>query len=70
MSVENLVKMVNQIEAFFKAEADNEAAIEAIANHLRRFWDPRMRRQILHHVSDGGAGLSALALEAVKRLER
>jgi formate dehydrogenase subunit delta len=68
VNIEYLVKMVNQIEAFFKAEPNREAAVEAIAAHIKRFWDPRMRKQIRGHVEAGGVGLGELAIEAVKRL--
>lgn len=68
MNIEHLVKMTNQIEAFFKAEPNRDAAIEAIASHLKRFCDPRMRKQIRAHAQAGGAGLGEYALEAVKRL--
>src|SRR5262249_60798173 len=40
-----LVKMANEIAAFFHAEPDQAVAIEGVASHLRRFWDPRMRRE-------------------------
>jgi formate dehydrogenase subunit delta len=46
MNVERLVAMVNDIAAFFTGEAGAEAPA-AVANHLRRFWDPRMRSQIV-----------------------
>ena len=43
-----------------------------MAEHLRNFWDPRMRRQILSHVDEQqGAGLKSIVLEALRnhRLE-
>ena len=46
MSVESLVRMANDIGHFFAAEPKRADAIAGIANHIRRFWDPRMRRQI------------------------
>ncbi|MGE0386083.1 MAG: formate dehydrogenase subunit delta [Gammaproteobacteria bacterium] len=67
MNIEHLVKMANQIEAFFHSEPDRATAIAAIENHLRRFWDPRMRRQIVTHLRAGGAGLGDLARAAVER---
>ena len=45
MNHERLVAMVNDISAFFTAEAGPDAPA-AVANHLRRFWEPRMRAQI------------------------
>jgi formate dehydrogenase subunit delta len=68
MSVEHLVKMANQIEAFFRAEPDRALAIAGIENHLRKFWEPRMRQAILRYVEAGGEGLGALAAEAIRRL--
>jgi formate dehydrogenase subunit delta len=60
--------MANDIAAFFSAEADQEAAAEQVANHLRKFWDPRMRVAIRRIAADGGTGMSALALSGVRRL--
>lgn len=68
MNTEHLVKMANQIEAFFRSEPDRDAAVAAIENHLRKFWEPRMRTAIVAHVDGGGAGLGELATSAVRRL--
>jgi formate dehydrogenase subunit delta len=62
-----LVKMANEIAAFFHAEPDQAAAIEGVAGHIRRFWDPRMRRELVEWVDEhDGEGLSELAAAAVK----
>ena len=68
MDVERLVAMANDIAAFFDAEADKAAAAEGVRFHLTRFWDPRMRREIIAHVDAGGAGLSPTARSAVTLL--
>jgi formate dehydrogenase subunit delta len=68
VDVQRLVAMANDIAAFFAAEPDPAAAAEQVANHLKKFWEPRMREQIRRHARGGGAGLSALALQGVKRL--
>jgi formate dehydrogenase subunit delta len=68
MSVEHLVQMANDIGHFFAAEPRREDAIAGITNHLERFWDPRMRRQIEKHLAQGGEGLEELVREAVARL--
>jgi formate dehydrogenase subunit delta len=68
VSIEHLVQMANDIAAFFAAEPDRESAVDAIATHLRRYWAPRMRRQIFAHLDAGGAGLSELAREAIAQL--
>lgn len=68
MNVERLVAMVNDIADYFGVESDRTAAADGVAQHLKRYWDPRMRRQIVEHLTDGGAGLSPLAAEGVRRL--
>ncbi|WP_051134114.1 formate dehydrogenase subunit delta [Methylocystis sp. ATCC 49242] len=65
-SVDKLVKMANQIGQFFGAQAQDTAA--GMADHLVKFWDPRMRAAIIEHVDHGGAGLDPIAIDAVKRL--
>ena len=67
MKVEKLVKMANQIGAFFAAEPDRAVALESVAGHLGRFWEPRMRRELLQWVDEqDGRGLTPLVLEAVR----
>ncbi len=72
MDIQHLVKMANNIASFFEAEPDIAKGAKSVAEHLRNFWDPRMRRQILSHVDElQGAGLKLLVLEALRshRLE-
>jgi formate dehydrogenase subunit delta len=59
--------MANQISQFFEAQAGTEAPA-GIAEHLRKFWDPRMRRHIEAHLASGGEGLRPAAAEAVRLL--
>jgi formate dehydrogenase subunit delta len=68
VKIEYLVKMANEIGAFFASDPDPDQAANAVAGHLRRFWEPRMRDQIVAHQAKGGAGLSDLARKAVARL--
>jgi formate dehydrogenase subunit delta len=67
-SIDRLVAMANDIANYFGSEPDRAAAIAGVANHLRRFWEPRMRNKIIAHLGAGGAGLSELAREGVSRL--
>jgi len=69
MSIEHLTNMANDIGAFFHAEPVREDGIKGMVNHLQRFWTPRMRRQIVEHLQQGGAGLDELPRQAVERLE-
>jgi formate dehydrogenase subunit delta len=68
MRIERLVSMANDIGAFFDAEPDKSEAAKGIANHLKRFWDPRMRRQIVAHYREGGAGLNPVVRSAIALL--
>ncbi len=70
MEIERLVKMANDISNFFNAEPDRTVAINGTADHMRKFWEPRMRQAIISHQQAGGAGLSELAGQAVLQLEK
>lgn len=62
-----LVRLANRIGDFFIAFPDRDEAIDGVAQHIRKFWEPRMRCQLYAHL-DGpaaGAGLSELVLAAV-----
>ena len=66
-TADNLITMANQIGAFFETMPDRAQASEDIALHLKRFWEPRMRRALLQHLDQlGGAGLTALVLDALR----
>lgn len=69
MNAERLAAMANDIANFFAAEPDREIAVEGVRNHLQRFWEPRMREQIIAYLrTDHGEGLSPLARAAVAAL--
>jgi formate dehydrogenase subunit delta len=70
MDVERLVAMANDIAAFFDSDSDKVAAAEGVRVHLTKFWDPRMRREIIAHLGGGGLGLSPTARSAVQALDR
>jgi formate dehydrogenase subunit delta len=70
VKIEYLVKMANEIDAFFGTGADPAERVAAVANHLQRFWDPRMRAQIIAHEAAGGAGLKDHVRQAVAQLAR
>lgn len=68
MSDDKLVMMANQIGRFFVPQRDADPAA-AIAAHLRKFWDPRMRAAIVAHLDKGGEGLEDPVRQAVLRLK-
>jgi formate dehydrogenase subunit delta len=69
MNIDLLIKMANEISAYFAAEPNAEQAAKDVAGHLRRYWEPRMRRQIIAYCEERqGAGLTELALHGVRLL--
>jgi len=68
MQSNSMVHRANQIALFF-ASYPHDEAVAGVTDHFKKFWERRMRDQIIHYVAHGGAGLHELALEAVKRLQ-
>ena len=67
MQIETLVKMANQIGAFFEAMPDHAEAVDGIADHLRKFWEPRMREALIAQIDDVATQqLHDIVREAVK----
>lgn len=68
MDTQTLVRMANQIGEFFAAMPDRRQAQEDIAAHIRKFWGPRMRLQLVQHLDEQqGEGLSDIVLAALKQ---
>jgi len=66
MDADKLIQMANRIGEFFEAWPERAEALEGVATHLRKFWDPRMRRELLARVEAGEAeSLTSLVREAV-----
>jgi formate dehydrogenase subunit delta len=68
MSPDRLVYMANQIGKFFESQRADEV-LPGIANHIRKFWDPRMREAIYAYMDAGGDGLDAPVREALLQLK-
>jgi len=68
-SPERLVYMANQIGKFFQSQG-HDKAVPGVADHIRKFWDPRMRKQIYAHLDAGGAGLDPDVREALESLKK
>jgi len=70
-SPDKLVYMANQIGKFFASQG-KDAEVQNIATHMKKFWEPRMLRQIFAHLDAGGAGLAPpvkAALESLRAQE-
>jgi len=66
MSPDKLAYMANQIGKFF-AHQPQDKAVASIADHIRKFWDPRMRKEILAHLS--AVQLDPSVRKAVEQLQ-
>ena len=67
MKTEKLVMMANQIGVFFASQKGDEV-VHGIADHFRKFWDPRMRAALFAHFEAGGEGLDPNVRRAVEEL--
>ncbi len=68
MTLDKLVYMANQIGKFFASQGP-EQAVAGTADHIKKFWDPRMRAAIFAHVEAGGGGLDPSARRAIELLK-
>ena len=63
----HLVSMANDIAANLSFQDD---AADKIADHINRFWAPRMRKLLLEHAVDGGQGLSDALIPALTKIRQ
>lgn len=64
-AADKLVIMANQIARNMAIQGD-AVAIAGTADHIAKFWDPRMRATICEHLRAGGAGLDPIARRAIE----
>ena len=64
-----LIYMANQIGKFFQSQGHDQA-VAGVAEHIRKFWDPRMRKAIFAHLDTGGAGLDPYVRDALTTLQK
>jgi formate dehydrogenase subunit delta len=68
MSPDRLIYMANQIGKFFQSQG-HDNAVPGIADHIKKFWEPRMLSAIFAHLNAGGAGLDPNVREAIAALK-
>jgi formate dehydrogenase subunit delta len=66
-TADRLVYMANQIARELGSQRPDDA-VTATRDHLRDFWDPRMRQAIVAYLDGGGEHLSDTARDAVALL--
>ncbi len=64
-----LVYMANQIATFFKSQPESEA-VQGVATHINKFWEPRMRRQLFEILEKDDNGLNALVIQAAPLIRK
>ena len=65
----DMLRMANQIASFFNG-AGHEQAVKDSAEHINKFWEPRMRRQLFALLDAGGEGLDQTIRDAAALIRR
>ena len=68
-TLDRLIYMANQIGGFFATQG-HDKEVAGVADHVEKFWNSRMLKQIYAHIAEGGAGLQPPVKEALQMLER
>jgi formate dehydrogenase subunit delta len=68
VDVQKLVRMGEQVAANLRYDDDDAALIDRVADHLNRFWDPRMKAAIRRHCENGDGDFSPVLRSAVAKL--
>lgn len=67
IDINKIIMMANQIGDFF-APYPPERRAEGIRNHLRTYWDPRMRSDLLAYIDGGGDGIARHVIDGALML--
>ncbi len=65
--VQDVLRMANQIAAQFRHLPEDEA-VEALANHIRLFWESRLQEDLFALVDQGDPDLDPVVIDAAARL--
>jgi len=68
MDPQKLLKMAEQITAKMDDTDDKALVASNVANHLQRFWDPRMQATLCDYANTPDAALSETLRAAVQIL--
>ena len=64
-----IVRMANQIGTFFLSKPHGEG-VAGVAEHINKFWEPRMRRHFFDVLDAGGADLLPIVKEAAAQIRQ
>jgi len=65
--INHLLSMANDIAANLSFQGD---AADKIADHINRFWAPRMRKLLIEYAANDGQDLSEALLPALKKIRQ
>ena len=68
VNAEKLVKMAEQIIANMNYTDDKAVVVAKVADHLNRFWDPRMKKALRDHAAENGDEFQPLLQEVIHLL--
>lgn len=68
-TLDRLIYMANQIGGYFAVQG-HDKEVAGVADHIEKFWNSRMLKQIFAHVDKGGEGLKPNVKEALQVLEK
>jgi len=66
-ALERLIRMANQIALAFRLEPP-EDAVAGVADHIKSFWTPKMRRDLASHLTEADLNINPIAKAAMERL--
>ena len=69
MDTRDMVRMANQIAGFFNGY-EHEQAVKDAAEHINKFWEPRMRKALFALLDSGGEGLDQTVKDAAGLIKR
>ena len=69
VNIDKLRKMAEQITANMAYTDDQTVVASKVADHLNRFWDPRMKAALRNYASAHSSGLSPALRKAVMQLD-
>ncbi len=69
MSEEKIIRMANQIATFFHSKPEPQG-IEGIAEHINKFWEIRMRKELFDVIETNEAALDPWILKAAPFVNR
>ncbi len=69
METKDMVRMANQMAAFFKPYGEVEGTKD-LATHINNFWEPRMRKLFFDYIATGGKEFAPMVLAAAAQVRK